>query len=163
METKLTEIKALAAVVISALGAFLGWKGVLFVVWFAVLILDWLSGSWAARKAGEWTSEKSREGRWHKVSEALVIAVAGIVDVLLTVALTNVPVIDLTYSGWIFPLVLVWYIITELGSILENAIKMGAPVPSWLAKGLKAGLAAIDKAGEQAIPEKEGKGHDEGG
>lgn len=28
------------------------------------------------------------------------------------------------------PLVFVWYILTELGSILENTVKMGAPSPN---------------------------------
>jgi phage-related holin len=47
--------------------------------------------------------------------------------------------------------VLVWYIITELGSILENSIKMGAVVPEWLARGLKITAEALDKAGNDAV------------
>ena len=35
------------------------------------------------------------------------------------------------------PVVLLWYILTELGSITENAEKMGAPVPQWVKNGLK--------------------------
>lgn len=49
----------------------------------------------------------------------------------------------------ILPLVLAWYIVTELGSILENAVKMGAVVPEWLIKLMKIGLRAIDEAGEK--------------
>jgi len=30
------------------------------------------------------------------------------------------------------PIVLFWYIVSELGSILENAEKMGAPIPPLL-------------------------------
>jgi phage-related holin len=43
------------------------------------------------------------------------------------------------------PVVLTWYIITELGSIIENAGKMGAPVPEWLKKSLKQYKDTIDK------------------
>ena len=41
---------------------------------------------------------------------------------------------------------LVWYIFTELGSIAENAAKMGANVPEWLLKLLAAGKSAADKS-----------------
>ena len=34
----------------------------------------------------------------------------------------------------VLPVVLVWYIFTELGSIAENAAEMGAPVPPGLLK-----------------------------
>ena len=40
------------------------------------------------------------------------------------------------------------HIITEFGSILENAVKMGAPVPDWLIKMMKVSLAAINKKAE---------------
>jgi hypothetical protein len=39
---------------------------------------------------------------------------------------------------------------------LENAVKLGAAVPTWLTKLLKASLQAVDKAGE-AMPEQTSK------
>ena len=51
-------------------------------------------------------------------------------------------------SAIVMPLVLAWYIVTELGSILENAVKMGASVPDWLVKLLKISVQAIDKVGK---------------
>ena len=42
----------------------------------------------------------------------------------------------LIVNGVVLPVVLVWYIFTELGSIAENAAAMGAPVPgSWCLSG----------------------------
>lgn len=38
------------------------------------------------------------------------------------------------YDMLLTPVVLTWYIATELGSILENAAEMGAPVPPVLRK-----------------------------
>ena len=53
----------------------------------------------------------------------------------------------------ITPIVLLWYIITELGSILENAGKLGAPLPKWMKKMLKQYKDTIDAAqGENEKP-----------
>jgi hypothetical protein len=51
----------------------------------------------------------------------------------------------------IFPLVTMWYILTEIGSIIENAMEMGAKVPSWLPKLLNATVKTIDGVGESAL------------
>ena len=48
------------------------------------------------------------------------------------------------YTVLVLPVILVWYIFTELGSIAENATDMGAPVPAWLTKLLAAGKQAAD-------------------
>ena len=48
-------------------------------------------------------------------------------------------------AALVLPVVLVWYIFTELGSIAENAAAMGAPVPEWLLKLLAEGK---EKAGK---------------
>ena len=53
-------------------------------------------------------------------------------------------------------MVLVWYIVTELGSMAENAAVMGAPVPKWLVKLLAVSKGAVDTAGEQLS----GDGHE---
>ena len=45
----------------------------------------------------------------------------------------------------VLPVILVWYIFTELGSIAENATAMGAPVPAWLTKLLAAGRDAAER------------------
>lgn len=46
-------------------------------------------------------------------------------------------------------MVLVWYIVTELGSIAENGAAMGAPVPKWLVKLLAMSKSAVDGAGDK--------------
>ena len=45
------------------------------------------------------------------------------------------------------PIVLTWYITTELGSILENAAEMGAPVPPVLREILEKVHKASGKKG----------------
>ncbi|MBQ1729907.1 MAG: phage holin family protein, partial [Oscillospiraceae bacterium] len=64
-------------------------------------------------------------------------------------------------TALITPIVIAWYTVTELGSVIENAAKMGAPIPKWLRKILKITADAIDKtgngiAGEEKDDEKDG-------
>lgn len=65
----------------------------------------------------------------------------------------NLPGIALpfTYTVLIGPLVIVWYVIGELGSLAEHAVHMGAPAPEWLPKILAAGKSAVDAAGDKIV------------
>lgn len=149
VEEKLMGFKAAMAAFFTALGAFLGWQGIMAMVWVCAMALDYLTGTAAACYAGEWSSKIAREGLWHKGGMIAVVIVAAIADGVMAVLCTNLP-LALEWPVLILPLVLAWYIITELGSILENAVKMGAAVPEWLVKLLKAGLEAVkDAAGEE--------------
>lgn len=147
MEQNLTAAKAAMVAVVSAVGAFLGWKGIMALCWVAVMGLDYLSGSAAACKAGQWSSEEARSGAWHKLGMIFAVIVSAIADGVMTVIIGNIPALGVEWPGLVLPLVLTWYILTELGSILENAVKLGAQVPQWLTKLLKAGRDAVDTAG----------------
>lgn len=149
MNDKLVAIKAAIAAVFTALGAFLGWQGILMIVWVAVMALDYLTGTLAACKASEWSSSVAREGLWHKGGMIAVVVVAMIADWVMVIIAEYIP-IGIHWPGIVLPLVLAWYIITELGSILENAVKMGANVPGWLVKLMKAGAGLVNKAGDNA-------------
>ena len=98
------------------------------------MALDYVTGSMAAAKAGEWSSQNAKEGIWHKAGMVVVVLVDAGADLLIGAVLAHLPVIRLPfeYAGLVCPIMLVWYIITELGSAGENAVKMGAPVPRWL-------------------------------
>jgi len=127
-----------------------GWLGWLTAGGVALMALDSLPGSAAACKAGAWSSAHAREGIWHKAGMIVVVIAAAGADLLLDIVLNSLPMIQLPmeYPGLLCPMVLVWYIVTELGSITENAVHMGAPVPAWLVKLLAVSKEAVDKAGE---------------
>ena len=143
MENNLFTVKTAIVAGFTAMGALLGWKGIMLLSWLLVMALDYLSGTLAACKVHSWSSSVAREGLWHKGGMILAVLVAGIADVVMLVIVQHIP-IGMEWPGIIMPLVLAWYILTELGSILENAVKMGAAVPPWLVKLLKAGLDAVD-------------------
>lgn len=151
MSEYFTEIKAGIVLFFSALAAFLGWKGIMAVVWVFLMILDWITGTAAARKNGTWKSSVSREGAWHKFGSVLVVVVAFMADLIMSVALPHIPVLNISWPEFLAPMVLAWYIVTELGSILENAIKLGAPVPAWIVKIFDATLKMADSVGEAAV------------
>ena len=162
MEAKMLEIKAALAAFFALTGTFLGWKGVLLLIWAAVMVLDYITGTMAARKNDEWNSSRAREGLFHKGGMIVVVLVAMLFDACLALVAINLPVLNMTWPGVILPVVLAWYILTELGSIIENSIEMGAPVPAWLAKGLKISASAVDRAGESMVDKLDGEedGHE---
>lgn len=149
MNDNLLTVKAMILAFFTTLGAFLGWKGIMLLAWFGVMVLDYLSGTIAAALNGEWCSAVAREGIKHKGGMILVVTVAAIADAVMVVVVEYVP-IGIQWPGLILPMVLAWYIITELGSILENAVAMGAPVPNWLIRLLKASANIVESAGELA-------------
>ncbi len=155
MNDNLLTVKAMIAAFFTALGAFLGWKGVMLLAWVGVMALDYISGTIAAAAAGHWCSAIAREGIKHKGGMILVVAVSAIADAVMVIIVDHVP-IGLQWPGLILPMVLAWYIITELGSILENAVKLGAPVPGWLVGLLKASANLVEHAGDYALGDTEG-------
>ena len=142
----LVNIKAWITAALAVLTAFWGWFGWLVVAWVFLMLADWLVGSAAAAKRGEWSSAKLREGAWHKGG---MIIVAVMADWVIGMILNNVPGIALPfeYTTLIGPLVVIWYIIGELGSLAEHGVSLGAKVPAWLVKLLAAGKKAVDDAG----------------
>lgn len=149
-ETMITAKAAIAAF-FAAVGTFLGWKGIMALTWVLLMTIDWISGTAAARKNGEWKSSISRDGAWHKAGSVLVIMLAFIADFIMGIMVPHIPVLNIQWPEFLAPLVLAWYIVTELGSILENAIKLGAPVPVWIVKIFDATLKMADNIGDKLL------------
>lgn len=125
----------------------IGW---LIVLWGAVMVLDYLTGTLAAWHAGAWNSHTARDGLWHKAGMIVIVLVAGLFDFAIRL-ITHTAGVILPFEMLVLPIVLAWYIITELGSMFENAVKMGAQnVPEWLKKGLAVASGAVEKAGKNA-------------
>ena len=157
MNENLVTIKTAIVAGSTALGAFLGWKGVMLIAWVAVMALDYLTGTLAACKSGDWSSTTAREGLWHKAGCIFAVLVAGILDAVVGYLLGNIHGLALPfeYTVIICPLVVTWYLLMELGSILENVGKMGAPLPEFLKKMIAVLKATVDTAGEKTSEGKE--------
>ena len=143
-------VKAVIVGVFGAFGAAFGWLGWLVVAWVASMAVDWLSGSSAAMQAGRWSSAKARSGIWHKAGMIVVVLVAALADRVLALVMSNIPGVPIAYTTLLLPVVLVWYILTELGSVLENAAAMGAPVPEFLIRILANAKDTVENAAGEA-------------
>ena len=138
-------VKAAVAAAIGAFGAAFGWLGWLVLAWVVCMVLDYVTGTVAAMRTGEWSSAVARSGIFHKVGMVVVIIVAALADCVISVMLEQLPlVLPFEYTVLITPVILIWYIFTELGSVAENAVKMGASVPAPLISILKAGKQAAE-------------------
>lgn len=146
---KMSEYKLALAAFFSAMASFLGWKGILAVAWAALMALDYVTGTCAAMKNGQWSSARAREGLWHKSGAMVVAVVAAIADGVMGIICGNIPLLNMQWPDMLLPLILAWYILTELGSILENAIRLGANPPAWLTKALEIGKKAVDQATDE--------------
>lgn len=136
---KALEIKALFTAGVAFLTALWGWVGWAIGIMLACMLLDYITGTWAAKAHGEWSSAIARQGLWHKLGEIVALLVAALCDIAVTVLLHTAaaPLFgNMNYGNYITLIVAIWYVFTEVGSILENAKKLGAPIPDWLIKGV---------------------------
>ena len=149
---KVNQFKLVLAACAAALTALWGWFGWVLLALAFLMGVDYFCGSVIAAKEHRWNSEAARSGIWHKCGCVLAVLVSCMADLLLGVMLGNLPVtLPFEYSVFFCPMVTVWYILTEMGSILEHAVKMGAPVPDFLKRALAATMAAVNEAGEHMM------------
>ena len=150
--SKAQEIKALLAAIVAFGTALWGWVGWIIFLLILTIALDYVTGTAAAKAAGEWTSKLARDGLWHKLGEIVALLVAILCDIAVAVILhTEAAAIfdgHIPYGNYITLVVATWYFFTEVGSILENIKKLGAPIPDWLISGAR----VLKGKAEEAAP-----------
>ena len=153
MEEKLMEFKLAFVALTGILTGFWGWMGWLVAGWVLCMMLDYITGAVSACVNGSWSSQTAFRGIFHKLGSAVVVVAAACLDLLLSTALEQLPILDLPveYTGMLCPVVLVWYLVMELGSICENAVEMGAPVPPFLTRLLSVSGQAVDELGGDTL------------
>lgn len=132
--------------VVSVVGAWLlarfGILVYVLMVLAAMMVVDYFTGMVASKReaidhpndpAYGWNSAKGAIGIFKKFGYVCVILVAMVVDYIIGIAASEMglPFSIKTVFGLI---VAVWYLLNELLSIIENAGRMGAPVPEWLTR-----------------------------
>ena len=148
---KAIQIKAAFSAVIAFGTALFGWVGWVIILWLAAMVLDYLTGSFAAIYMGQWTSREASRGLWHKLGSIAAVLVAALCDIALSVIADKLgdAFISIDYGCIITPVVAAWYIFTELGSVIENASKLGAPMPKFLTSLVAKLRKAADETGSK--------------
>lgn len=145
---------------LSAGGAWISNKlGILFPVLIlltGMMVLDYISGLAASKKEAlenpdnpklGWSSKKGQIGIFKKLGYIIAVAVAMAIDFLIfkVAAQLGVTMPSGTFFGL---LTAVWLVLNELLSLVENAGRMGAPVPEFLSKIIIVLKTKVEKKGE---------------
>lgn len=116
-------------------------------IMFLLIILmaaDYVSGMLASKKESVehpddvnygWSSKKSIMGIYKKAGYMLIILVAISTDYIIHKLVEEIGIDYQTHTFFGF-LVVIWLIINELLSILENAARMGAVLPKFIQSAL---------------------------
>lgn len=126
-------IKGALTVAMSALMAYLGHLIIPIIVLAAVMLLDYSTGIAKAWVHGELSSKIGILGILKKVGYLIIVAVGMVIDWILQAGISELH-LDFNLEFLFAMIVIVWLILNELISILENVAAIGAPVPHWLTK-----------------------------
>jgi toxin secretion/phage lysis holin len=151
MEQQGKIIKGVITAFFAAVTAVIGWLGWLIIALIGLMTIDYLTGWIAARSRGEWQSSIAKKGIAKKVGILTIVVAAGMLDWLIGGIIENLPMmqIPITYTVLICPIVAIWFILAEIGSIIENSVCMGANCPDFIVKLINVLKSTIEKSGNK--------------
>jgi toxin secretion/phage lysis holin len=125
--------KGVLATVAAGLSAYFGMLIIPLAVLIAVMTLDYVTGITKAWITKTLSSQIGLVGIVKKVCYLIVVCVAGVVDWIIQGGLASA---GISYNTVFFfgLIVVIWLVINELISILENLGTIGVPLPSFLKK-----------------------------
>jgi toxin secretion/phage lysis holin len=147
------EVKLAISSVFATIFYLIGWQGLLFILLAIALVIDYITGSIAARQSDTWTSAKASAGRRKKAMIFVAIIVAIILDAIIWIGGSVNPIFELPFEWpFLFTLVsVIWFILSEVGSTLENLILMNVSLPVFLTKGIKILKAKAESVGDHLL------------
>ncbi len=122
----------------------------------AMMILDYITGLAASKKEAieepnnpnkGWSSQKGKLGIFKKLGYMVAVAVAMSTDFLIFYAAEQIG-ISVPAGTFFGLLTAVWLILNELLSLIENAGRMGAPIPSFLKNVISTLKESVEQQGE---------------
>ena len=154
MKDTINPIIAVLAAALGVASSYLVQLIVPLIVLVIAMLADYGTGMVKAWNAGTLCSRTGIRGILKKVGYLVIVAVAMGADYLLRYGLDQVGVhINIEFP--IAAIVIVWLIINELISILENVAAIGAPVPEFLLKLIRKLKTVTEKQAETVPVETE--------
>lgn len=150
---KETVFRAVFAAAVGALCSYCMELLIPLVVLGVVMLVDWGTGLAKAWVASTLCSKVGVIGILKKVAYIVVVGVGMVLDYLLREALHSVGV-SVTVEYTVALIVIVWFIINELISILENVAAIGAPMPAFILKLVKRLKVSVEDKAEVVDGEK---------
>ena len=146
-------LKLLLAAIFAAVAAYMKELVAPMLVLLIVMLLDYISGVSAAFVQHELSSRVGLIDKNKKVGYLMIVAVGMALDYLISL-LGDKFGVEMQNIYFVGLLVIVWLIINECISILENTDEMGLPVPPFIRSLLKRLKRHTEEtAGEDASPE----------
>lgn len=159
---KINEVQATTAGIVGILSMIGAWLfdriGIILYVLLLLTVMmcvDYLTGMLASKREAidhpddpsyGWNSAKGAIGIFKKVAYMFVILVALAFDYIIRKVAAEVG-LQISFKAIFGLMVAVWYLLNEMLSIIENAGRMGAPVPDWLTRYISVLKNKIDDKG----------------
>lgn len=154
MKETLNPLYAVVAAALGVLSSYMVELVIPLAVLVVAMLVDYGTGMAKAWNAGELCSRIGILGILKKLGYLVIVAVAMGTDYLLRYGLDQVGV-HINIEFLIAAIVIVWLIINELISILENVAAVGAPVPEFLLKLIRKLKTVTEKQAETVPVETE--------
>jgi len=137
---------------IAGLATSWGWYGSLWIVWLLCLVTDLFTGIVVACKTNKWSPKVTLAGVWRKLGNIAIVLITAVLDFFLKQIINDMHWLPFSYTAFLSPIVLVWYILTEISSILENIEQLGATPPPFLMRWIIALQKRVRQAGNIIAP-----------
>lgn len=145
---------SLIALAIGGISAYMRLIFIPLVVLAAVMVIDYMSGMLKAWGNDELSSKVGIKGIVKKLCYLMLVCVAGVVDWLIFSGLKQVG-ISLNFGFCFGLIVVIWLIINELISIMENLEALHVPMPTFLVNIIKHLKQSVETKGDNAADKKE--------
>lgn len=121
MGQSLYQVKAIGAAIGVTLTYYLGGWDTMLQVLVGLMILDYITGMGASAIKGQWSSKTGFVGIVKKTFILVIVALGHGLDSCLPMP-----------EPWIRTALVMFYVVNECLSILENAASLNIPIPSWI-------------------------------
>lgn len=126
-------VQAIITAIVAGVSVYFGVVAIPILVLIAVMIVDYITGLVGAYIDRQLNSRIGIVGIIKKISYLGLVAVGMVADYIIYSALSQIGVnIELGYC--VGMVIVIWLIINELISILENLAEIGVPLPAFITK-----------------------------